>query len=141
MADVKERLYEGLFLVESNFANKDEAGAIALAKGVLEKHGANVVRCEKWAEQKLAYEIRKNKRGAYILAAFTVDPLKVSEIELECRLTERILRYLLVNRANVPIEKWFKKYEPAPRVERKEGMGGEPRRDRAEEAAPVAVRE
>lgn len=137
MADVNERLYEGLFLVESAFANKDEAGAVALCRGVLEKHGATVIKCEKWAEQKLAYEIRKNKRGAYILSAFKVDPLKVSEIELECRLTERILRYLLVNRAEVPLEKWFKRYEPAARPERKEGE----RRERAEETAAAGARE
>lgn len=135
--DEKIRLYEGLFLVESNFANKDEAAAVALCRGVLEKHGASVLRCEKWVEQKLAYEIRKNKRGAYILAAFQVDPLKVSEIELECRLTERILRYLLVNRADVPVEKWFRRYEPAPRAERKEGE----RRERAEETAAAGVRD
>ena len=133
MAEERIRLYEGLFLVESNFANKDEAAAIALCKGVLEKHGATVIKCEKWAEQKLAYEIRKNKRGAYILSAFRVDPLKVSEIELECRLTERILRYLLVNRADVPMEKWFKRYEAAPREQRKEGE----KRERTEEAAVV----
>jgi small subunit ribosomal protein S6 len=112
MAEEITRLYEGLFIVEPNFANKDEAGAVAMVQGLLEKHGATVIRCEKWAEQKLAYEIRKNKRGAYMLAAFKVDPLKVSEIELECRLTERIMRYLLVNRNGMPLEKWFKKYEP-----------------------------
>ncbi|GIK52631.1 MAG: 30S ribosomal protein S6 [Planctomycetaceae bacterium] len=119
MPDDGLRLYEGLFLLEPNFANKDEAGAIALVQGLLEKHGATVIRCEKWAEQKLAYEIRKNKRGAYILAAFRVDPLKVSEIELECRLTERIMRYLLLNRNGIALEKWFKRYEPV-KLERRD---------------------
>jgi len=118
MAEEITRLYEGLFIVDPAFANKDEAGAVAMIQGLLEKHGATVIRCEKWAEQKLAYEIRKNKRGAYMLAAFKVDPLKVSEIELECRLTERIMRYLLVNRNGIPLEKWFKKYEPVKQERR-----------------------
>ncbi len=112
MPDDGMRLYEGLFLLEPNFANKDEAGAVTLVQGLLEKHGAAVIRCEKWAEQKLAYEIRRNKRGAYMLAAFRVDPLKVSEIELECRLTERIMRYLLLNREGEQIEKWFRSMSP-----------------------------
>lgn len=112
MAESISRLYEGLFIVDPAYANKDEAGAVAMIQGLLEKHGATVIRCEKWAEQKLAYEIRKQKRGAYMLAAFKVDPLKVSEIELECRLTERIMRYLLVNRNGIPVEKWFRRYEP-----------------------------
>lgn len=114
MATSIQRIYEGLFLVDPGFANKDPEAAVELCKGVLEKHGATVIRAELWAEQKLAYEVRKNKRGAYILTAFRSDTLKLAEIELECRLTERILRYLFVNRDGIPIEKWFKRYESKP---------------------------
>jgi len=114
MPTTVERTYEGLFLVDPGFANKDPDAAVELCKGVLEKHGATIIRAELWAEQKLAYEVRKNKRGAYILTAFRSDTLKLAEIELECRLTERILRYLFVNREGVPIEKWFNRYESRP---------------------------
>jgi len=64
---------------------------------------------------RLSYEVRKNKRGAYVLAAFRSDTLKLAEIELECRLTERILRYLFLNREGVAMEKWFRRYEPPQR--------------------------
>jgi small subunit ribosomal protein S6 len=114
MATETQRIYEGLFILDPGFANKDPEAAVELCKGVLEKHGATIIRSELWAEQKLAYEVRKNKRGAYVLTAFRSDTLKLAEIELECRLTERILRYLFVNRENVPIEKWFKRYENKP---------------------------
>ncbi len=118
MPQDNQRLYEGLFLVDPGFANKDPEAAIALCRTVLEKHGATVIRAELWAEQRLAYEVRKNKRGAYILTAFRAETLKMQEVELECRLTERILRYLFTNREGVPIEKWFRRYEQkAPRRE------------------------
>ncbi|MHC4839939.1 MAG: 30S ribosomal protein S6 [Planctomycetota bacterium] len=111
MAEDGQSLYEGLFLVEPGFANKDPEGAVELCKSVLEKHGATVIRAELWSEQRLGYEVRKNKRGAYILTAFRAETLKMGEIELECRLTERVLRYLFLNREGVPIEKWFVRYE------------------------------
>lgn len=111
MAEDGQSLYEGLFLVEPGFANKDPEGAVELCKTVLEKHGATVIRAELWSEQRLGYEVRKNKRGAYILTAFRAETLKMGEIELECRLTERVLRYLFLNREGVPIEKWFVRYE------------------------------
>ncbi|MCF6228980.1 MAG: 30S ribosomal protein S6 [Planctomycetes bacterium] len=123
MAEDGQCLYEGLFLVEPGFANKDPEGAVELCKGVLEKHGATVIRAELWSEQRLGYEVRKNKRGAYILTAFRAETLKMGEIELECRLTERILRYLFLNREGVAIEKWFVRYEnksPSKRPDRPE---------------------
>jgi small subunit ribosomal protein S6 len=113
-----QRLYEGLFLIDPGFANKDPNAAVELCQGVLKKYGATVIRAELWAEQRLAYEVRGNKRGAYVLAAFRAETSKMGEIELECRLTERILRYLFTNREGIPIEKWFKRYEvkaPRPR--------------------------
>jgi small subunit ribosomal protein S6 len=118
-SETGQSLYEGLFLVDSGFANKDSEAAVELCSTVLTKHKATVIRCEVWGEQRLAYEIRGQKRGAYVLAAFNIDPLKMQEVELECRLTERIFRYLFVNRDSVPIEKWFKRYE-APKAPRKE---------------------
>ena len=114
MAGNTKRIYEGLFLIDPGFANKEPDAAVELCRGVLEKHGATIIRIELWAEQRLAYEVRKNKRGAYVLAAFESDTLKLAEIELECRLTERILRYLFTNRDGVPIEKWFKRYDTRP---------------------------
>lgn len=123
MATNIQRVYEGLFLVDPGFANKDPEAAVELCKSVLEKHGATIIRAELWAEQKLAYEVRKNKRGAYILTAFRSDTLKLAEIELECRLTERILRYLFVNREGVPIEKWFNRYESKPSRPRESDSG------------------
>lgn len=114
MPDDGMRIYEGLFLVDPGFANKDPEAAVELCKSVLEKHGATIIRAEMWAEQRLAYEVRKNKRGAYVLTAFRSETLKLAEIELECRLTERILRYLFLNRDGIPIEKWFKRYDSKP---------------------------
>jgi small subunit ribosomal protein S6 len=109
-----QRLYEGLFLLDPGFANKDPNAANELFQNVLKKHGATVIRSEMWGEQRLAYEVRGNKRGAYVLAAFRAETMKLAEIELECRLTERILRYLFTNREGIPVEKWFKRYEIKP---------------------------
>ncbi len=120
MSEDRKRLYEGLFLVDAGFANKEPEAAVELCKGVLEKHGATVIRAELWGEMRLAYEVRKNKRGAYLLAAFRADTMKMGEIELECRLTERIVRYLFINREGIPMEKWFRRYEPAQRPARRD---------------------
>lgn len=118
MTDDGMRLYEGMILVDAGFANKDEKGALDLCTGIIEKYDATIIRAEKWAEQKLAYEIRKAKRGAYYLIAFRAHPLKIAEIEMECRLTEKILRYMFLNREGVPIDRWFRRYAAAPSRER-----------------------
>ena len=141
-----QRVYEGLFLVDPHFANKDPQAAVDLCRGLLEKHGATVIRAELWAEHKLAYEIRKSRRGAYVLTAFRSDPLKIGEVELECRLTERVMRYLFLNREGIAIEKWFKTYEPTSRTGPRRSDSRPPRSDsgprrsepRKESAAPAA---
>lgn len=120
MSDDGQRLYEGLFLLDPVFANQDEDGAIGQCQSILEKYGATVVKAQLWKEQKLSYEIRKNKRGAYILTAFRADPLKIAEIERECRITERVMRYLFLEREGVPMEQWFRTYDEKPAREKAE---------------------
>ncbi|MCA8917581.1 MAG: 30S ribosomal protein S6 [Planctomycetes bacterium] len=138
MPDDGMRIYEGLFLVDPGFANKDPEAAVELCKSVLEKHGATIIRAELWAEQRLAYEVRKNKRGAYILTAFRSETLKLAEIELECRLTERILRYLFLNRDGIPIEKWFKRYDAKPGRSRDGDSDSKPEKSEETEEASAA---
>jgi small subunit ribosomal protein S6 len=50
----------------------------------------------KWDERRLAYDVKGNKRGVYFLTRFTADTRKVKEIERDCRLSEKMLRALIV---------------------------------------------
>jgi small subunit ribosomal protein S6 len=61
-----------------------------------------------WGRRRLAYAIRYNSRdvrdGFYTLFHFSVAPHRISDIEREIKLNDRIMRYLLTLHTPVPVE-------------------------------------
>jgi len=93
---VVKRLYEGLFLVDSGQAVSDWDGVTASIEKALKRADADVVEMKKWDERRLAYDVNGKSRGTYILAYFNCDPLKISSIERDVRLSESIVRVLIL---------------------------------------------
>lgn len=96
--------YEGLFLLDNKEAKNDLDSIQGFVNGLLQKHGAEIVRSAKWGERKLAYDIGENKRGTYLLAYFKMDTQRVAELRHDINLSERILRHLFIELEEIPPE-------------------------------------
>ena len=70
--NVPVRLYEGLFLLNQEAVASDFAGCIDFVRNVFERAGAELVVLRKWTEMRLAYEIKGQRRGVFLLAYFNV---------------------------------------------------------------------
>jgi small subunit ribosomal protein S6 len=120
--------YEGMFLLGPSGADADKA--IALVRGMIEKHGGQIQVIKKFDERKLAFEIGKQKRGTYILAFFKALGSAISPLERDVKLSEDVLR-VLVTSADHLNETEMAAVEPQPIApppernpwDRPEGMG------------------
>ena len=112
-----KRLYEALFLVDSVEAASDWDGINESIKKSLDKVEADIVSIRKWDERPLAYEIEGKRRGTYILVYFNVDGNKISTLEREIQLSERIMRVLIL-RGDHLTEESIQKDTPAIIAER-----------------------
>jgi len=94
---VKNKLYEGMFLVDSALASADWDGVLAAIRTILEKAETEIVSMRKWDERKLAYNIKGKSRGTYILCYFKADGERIQDIEKAVNLSEKIIRVLILN--------------------------------------------
>ena len=99
------KLYEGMFLLNSVEAKRDWDGLLGHVKGLLTKHGAEILQDVLWDDRKLAYEVAGQKRGTYLLVFFKLDPLALAAMRRDCELSEQILRQLFIVHAGdqVPV--------------------------------------
>ena len=93
-----------MFLVDSGQAASDWDGIIALIESILKRADAEVVCLRKWSDRRLVYEINHQSRGTYILCYFKVDGRKITGIERDIRLSERIMRSLILTAEERPAE-------------------------------------
>ena len=103
MADKRTYQYEAMFIIGQSQA-ADLTGVIAHINEVLSRGHAEVIAMKKWDERRLAYEIRGQKRGLYILVYFKAPGVDVAHIERDCNLSEKILRTLILRADHLTAE-------------------------------------
>jgi small subunit ribosomal protein S6 len=89
-----DNTYEAMFLLGAGHATDMDA-AIKLVRGILEKHEGKPIVLKKWDERKLAYEIRGEKRGLYIIAFFTAPAASLAGIVRDVELSDQVLRVMV----------------------------------------------
>ena len=87
-------LYEGLFLMSQSAVGGGVGSAIDHIREILDGIGAEIITLRKWDERKLAYSIKTQKRGLYIISMFRADGTKLTEAETSCNLSELVQRVM-----------------------------------------------
>jgi small subunit ribosomal protein S6 len=88
--------YEAMFLFGQSAA-QDLEGAMNQVRQIVERHEGQVLVLKKWDERKLAYEIKKQKRGTYIICYYRGPGGSVSAIERDVNLSDNVLRVLVTD--------------------------------------------
>lgn len=96
-----DNLYEAMFVVDAAKGGSAFPDTIRHIAGLLTRNGADIQRMERWEERKLAYPIRRVKRGIYILVYFAADGSAIDEIRRAADLSEEVLRVLILRAEQV----------------------------------------
>jgi small subunit ribosomal protein S6 len=87
-------LYECVFIAR-NDATQQQVEAIADQIGEqLSSDGGEVKKREYWGLRSLAYRIKKNRKGHYMLLGLDAKPPFIAEMERQLRLNEDVLRFM-----------------------------------------------
>jgi|SRR5579863_1005395 len=86
--------YETIFIVKPSLSEDEVEKTIVKIKEVIQKNGGEPSKVENWGKRKLAYEVRKEKRGTYVLLSFKGSGSLVTELERNYRLDESIIKFI-----------------------------------------------
>ncbi|MDR2518351.1 MAG: 30S ribosomal protein S6 [Spirochaetaceae bacterium] len=64
----------------------------------LAAQGAEIERTDEVGDRDLAYEIKKRKRGRYVLFTLKTEPVKIAALDRIFKLNANILKYLFVRK-------------------------------------------
>ena len=65
-------------------------------KGTLTKFGAEIEEEKQFGDRDLTYEIKKQKRGRFVLYTMKLNPSKITEIDKEFKINMNLLKYQFV---------------------------------------------
>lgn len=88
--------YETIFILKPSLSDEEISKITEKIKGIIQRGGGEVVVAENWGKKKLAYEVRKEKKGTYIIAHFKGTGATVLEVERAYRLDESIIKFITI---------------------------------------------
>jgi small subunit ribosomal protein S6 len=92
------RDYEVLYIVRADLDDEKVQDAVKRVNTLIERSGGSLERTNLWGKRKLAYEVKHQKEGSYVLQDFQFDPSRVPELEAGLKITEEVLRHLIVRK-------------------------------------------
>ena len=89
-------LYECVLIARNDVTQQQVETIADNVSAQLEGDGGSVQKREYWGLRSLAYRIKKNRKGHYMLLGLDVKPATLSEMERQLRLNEDVLRFLTI---------------------------------------------
>jgi small subunit ribosomal protein S6 len=125
--------YELMLIFKPDMSQEETDKELNKVKKLLKDQKAEIFHQDVWDIRDLAYVIKKNDKGYYVILYFTMEGVHLAEIEKELRLNAKIIRHLVVKS---PKNYELKKLEElmAPSTERR----GKPKEE-APKRAPRKV--
>jgi small subunit ribosomal protein S6 len=88
--------YETVFIARQDLAEAQVKTMVDRFTKIITDQGGKVHKTENWGLRNLAYRIKKNRKGHYVLIETDAPPAAVIELERNLRLDEDVLRSLTV---------------------------------------------
>ena len=98
------RYYETVIIVRQDISSSQVETLIDQFVAFLKLEKDGLGRREYWGLRNLAYRIKKNRKGHYVLLNYSAESENVAEMERNIRLSEDILRYMTIKTETLPKE-------------------------------------
>jgi small subunit ribosomal protein S6 len=89
------RKYEVVYIVHPDLDSSAFKELNKTVEGWIKENGGKVTKSDVWGKRRLAYPIRKQNEGQYVLLEAEMEPAYCSELERSLRLQESVMRHLV----------------------------------------------
>ena len=96
------RDYEVLYIVRADLDDDKVQDIVKRVSTLIEKAGGTLERTNLWGKRKLAYEVKHQKEGSYVLQDFQIPSERIPDLEAALKITEEVLRHLIVRKPDKP---------------------------------------
>jgi small subunit ribosomal protein S6 len=89
-------LYENVFIARQDISGAQVEALTDSFAQLVADNGGEVRKREYWGLRNLAYRMRKNRKGHYVLLNLSAPPAAIAELERTMRINEDVIRYLTI---------------------------------------------
>ncbi|HHU60554.1 MAG: 30S ribosomal protein S6 [Bacillota bacterium] len=92
------RNYELMVIFSAQLDEEALTAQIEKTQELITSIGGEVENVDKWGKRRFAYEVNDNTEGFYVVIDFKAESGTTSEVERILKITDEVVRYLLVRK-------------------------------------------
>ena len=94
--------YETIFIIDPNVEAENAEGIIEEVQNLISGSGGKVTRVDRWGKKRLAYEVKGNRDGNYVIIYFEAESQFIQRLGRYYGLTEQIIKYMTLGAEELP---------------------------------------
>ena len=88
--------YELMYIVKPELDDQAVQQEIDKVGQLIQTNGGQVKKVTPWGKRRLAYSVKDQREGHYVVEEFDLDQAKVQEVERVLKISDTVFRHLLV---------------------------------------------
>jgi len=88
--------YELMYIVKPELDDQAVQQEIDKVGQLIQTNGGQLKKVTPWGKRRLAYTVKENREGHYVVAEFDLEQAKVQEVERVLKISDTVFRHLLV---------------------------------------------
>ncbi len=95
------RPYETMFVLKPDLEEEQLNSLIERSSQVITTQGGTIDNVDRWGKRRLAYEVEGFREGYYVIIRFQGGPALASELDRTFRITDEVMRHVILRADNV----------------------------------------
>jgi small subunit ribosomal protein S6 len=88
--------YELMYIVKPELDDQAVQQEIEKVGQLIQTNGGQVRKVTPWGKRRLAYSVKDQREGYYVVEEFDLDQAKVAEVDRVLKISDTVFRHLLV---------------------------------------------
>jgi len=89
-------IYENIIILNASPADDEIEASLKKIRDLIINSGGEILKADVWGRRKLANEIKKQKKGFYVLLAFRAAPSLIRKLEDYYKVFDPVIKYMVV---------------------------------------------
>lgn len=89
-------IYENIVILNASLSDEEIETASGKIKDLITNSGGEILNTDVWGRRKLAYEIKKQKKGFYLLLVFKAPSAAIKKLEDYYKVFDPVVKYMVI---------------------------------------------
>ncbi|MDP2278671.1 MAG: 30S ribosomal protein S6 [Nitrospirota bacterium] len=89
-------IYENIVILNASLGDEEIETASCKIKDLITNSGGEILNTDVWGRRKLAYEIKKQKKGFYLLLVFKSPSAAIKKLEDYYKVFDPVVKYIVI---------------------------------------------